>query len=294
MKSKSENVAKRGSIVWAGVPAMVWYLVFMIGPLVAMFVISFYNWPGMIAPRSFVGFAKYKQVLNDPVFYEALRNTALQVVVAVPIMIVLSFMLGYYLRLRPPGRRVLSILFFTPGLISISAKAMMFFGMLSPRGVVNSVLGSIGLESLQNTWLADTSTALWAIIAVDLWSGIGWTAVLFASRLSSVPSDLYEAAELDGCGHWRMMWKVAYPVAEDFVGITAMLQFLWTMFNSAAIVLLLTKGGPGHASTTMSYMVYSKAFIEQDIGYSQVVGVFLFIVGLIGMGVIRRVIRQRY
>jgi ABC-type sugar transport system permease subunit len=275
-------------------PALLWYAVFMIGPLVAMFGISLFKWPGLIGKRTFVGFANYGQVLSDPVFYAALRNTIVQVVIVVPIMIPLAFMLGYYLQLKRPGHRVLSVLCFTPGLISISAKALVFVGVFAPNGLINGVLNTLGLADLATPWLANTSTALATIIIVDLWSGIGWTAVLFAARLASVSPEVYEASDLDGCGHWRRMWLIAFPICKEYFGVMVMLQFLWTLFTSAALVLLLTKGGPGTSSTTLSYLVYAKAFQQQQVGYSQAVGVLLFGIGLIGMFIIRRSIRQNY
>ena len=275
-------------------PALLWYALFMIGPLVAMFVISLYKWPGLIGKRSFVGLDNYSRVLSDPVFYAALRNTILQVVVVVPIMVPLAFMLGYYLQLKRPGHRVLSVLCFTPGLISISAKALVFVGVFSPNGLINGVLDTVGLDQFATPWLANPNTALATIIIVDLWSGIGWTAVLFAARLASVSSEVYEASDLDGAGHWRRMWSIAFPICKDYFGVMVMLQFLWTLFSSAALVLLLTRGGPGTSSTTLSYLVYQKAFQQQQVGYSQAVGVLLFGIGLIGMFVIRRSIRQNY
>jgi multiple sugar transport system permease protein len=89
------------------------------------------------------------------------------------------------------------------------------------------------------------------------------------------------------------MWQIAFPIVKDFVGVTTMLQFLWTLFNSATIVLLLTKGGPGDASITLSYFVYDKAFVSSQVGYSQAAGVFVFILGLIGMVLIRSLIRAK-
>ena len=132
------------------------------------------------------------------------------------------------------------------------------------------------------------------MIFVDLWAGIGFTAILFASRMTYVPSEVYEAADLDGASHWKKMWGIAFPMIKDYVGVVTMLQFLWTLFYSATTVLLLTKGGPGTSSTTLSFMVYSQAFIQSNIGYSQAIGVVLFIVGLLGMVVIRRTIRANY
>ncbi|GAB2827514.1 sugar ABC transporter permease [Streptomyces daliensis] len=294
-RAATDARGRRGAspTLWA-VPALLWYGVFMAGPLVAMFVISGNEWASLVAPHRWIGSANYGDVLADPVFWDALTNTLIQLAVALPLMIPLAFMLGYYLQLKPPGHRLLRVLCFTPGLLSLSAKAMIFFGMLAPDGGVNGLLTSVGLESSTTPWLADPATALAAIIAVDVWSGIGYTAVLFAARLASVPETVYEAAALDGAGHWRRMWQISYPVCKDFFGVATMLQFLWTLFNSAATVLMLTQGGPGTASTTLSFLMYQKAFLQQNIGYSQAVGTLLFVLGLLGMVVIRRLLRQNY
>ncbi|MFD6188660.1 carbohydrate ABC transporter permease [Streptomyces sp. NPDC060275] len=284
---------RQGGTVLA-VPALVWYLVFMVGPLLAIFVIAALHWPGMLQPVSFAGLDNARVVLDDPVFWDAVRNTAVQLAVAVPVMIVCAYMLGYYVAQRPPGHRVVRYLLFIPGLISTPAKAMVFYAALSPDGLLNGGLESVGLGNLADAWLASPSTALACLIALDIWAGIGFTAVLFAARLGSVPDELGEAAQLDGAGHWRTMWSVHFPVIRDYVGVVTMLQFLWTLFGSAQHVLLLTQGGPGTSSTTLSFLVYQKAFIAADLGYSQTVGVILFLAGLVGLLTIRRVFRQNY
>jgi multiple sugar transport system permease protein len=133
---------RREGSAFLAVPALVWYLVFMIGPLAAMFVISLLNWPSIIAPGTWAGLGNFQRLLNDPTFWHAFGNTMLQLVIVLPLMIPLAFMAGYYLSLRPRGHRLLSVLFFTPGLISVSTKAMMFFGILSPRGALNGLLQS--------------------------------------------------------------------------------------------------------------------------------------------------------
>jgi len=275
-------------------PALGWYAFFMAQPAVNMFVVSFKNWPDLLSTPSFTGTSNYHEMFSDPVFWAACRNTAIELFVVLAVMIPASFMLGYYLSRRPRGHRLLRVLFFTPALLSVSARAMVFVGVFAPGGLTNGLLGALGLNSHEAVWLADPSTALGVVIFVDLWAGIGFTAILFAARMTYVPPDVYEAAELDGAGHWRKMWGIAFPVIKDYVGVVTMLQFLWTLFYSATTVLLLTQGGPGTSSTTLSYMVYSEAFIQSNIGYSQAVGVVLFLVGLVGMLVIRRAIRQNF
>ncbi|WP_062216082.1 carbohydrate ABC transporter permease [Streptomyces sp. NBRC 109706] len=276
------------------VPALVWYLLFTLGPLLAMFYISGLSWPGMLAPRSWAGFENFRIVWGDPLFWQAVRNSAIQIGVVLPVMVVAAFMVGYYLTLKPRGHRVLRVVLFTPALISASAKAMMAYSVLAPNGLLNGMLDGVGLGSLGRAWLADTETALACIMAIDLWNGIGFTAVLFAARLGSVPGEVYEAAELDGSGHWRRMWGIAFPITKDYVGVVTMLQFLWILFSSAQNVLLLTQGGPGNATTNLSFLVYNKAFVQSDLGYSQAAGVLLFVAGLLGMLAIRRLLRQTY
>ncbi|WP_371792563.1 sugar ABC transporter permease [Streptomyces sp. NBC_01471] len=275
-------------------PALVWYLVFMVGPMVAIFVIAALHWPGMLQPTSFAGVDNFRALFDDPVFWQAVRNTGLQMVIALPVMIVCAYMVGYYVAQKPPGHRVIRYLLFVPGLISTPAKAMVFYAALSPDGLVNGALKSVGLGSVTDAWLANPDTALYCLIALDVWAGIGFTAVLFAARLDSVPEEIGEAAQLDGAGHWRAMWRIHFPVIKEYVGVVTMLQFLWTLFGSAQQVLLLTQGGPANSSTTLSFLVYEKAFMESDLGYSQAVGVVLFLAGLAGLLAIRRAFRQSY
>jgi multiple sugar transport system permease protein len=275
-------------------PAVVWYFLFMLGPLVSMFYLSMTEWGSLISSRDFVGLDNFERLWNDPVFWQATRNTAVQIGVQIPIMIPLAFMLGYYVNLKPRGHRVLRVILFTPALVSLSVQAMLFTAAFAPNGLLNGVLRGIGLGQFARPWLASEDTALAMIIVVGLWAGIGFTSILFAARLAAVPGELYEAAELDGAGHMGKIWRIAFPVVKDFVGVMVMLQFLWTLFASAAIVLLLTNGGPGYESTTLSFLVYNRAFVSSEAGYSQAVGVVLFVIGLFGLSVIRRVIRQNY
>lgn len=276
------------------VPAVVWYALFTIGPLLAMFYIALLKWRGLIAPASFTGFSNFAALWHDAVFWTAARNSLIQLIVVLTFMLPLAFMLGYYVALKPPGHRILRVILFTPALVSLSAKSMIFVAVFAPNGMINGMLNSLGLHSWAQPWLANVHTALPTVIAVDLWSGIGYTAILFAARMSSVSPDLYEAAQLDGASHWRRMWGITYPIVRDYFGVLLMLQFLWVLFSSAGSVLLLTNGGPGNSSTTLSFLMYDKAFSQSQVGYSQAVGVVLFTVGVVGMVVIRRIFRPTH
>lgn len=272
---------------------MLWFAIFMLLPLVSMLYLSMTDWGGLLSQSQFVGFNTYRKVFSDPVFWASVRNTLIQVGIAVPTMMILGFMLAYYLSLKPRGRNLLRVLFFTPALLSMSAKSVMFLIVLAPEGLINGLLSTVGLDSLATSWLANPKTALGTLIAIDIWSGIGFTAVLLCARMSGLPSEVMEAATLDGAGHWQTMWRIAFPMTLDYFGALATLQFLWTTFGSAGIVYLLTSGGPGTSTTTLSYLVFSRAFYQQGIGYSQVVGVFLFTFGVAGIWAIRRATKSR-
>jgi multiple sugar transport system permease protein len=181
---------------------------------------------------------------------------------------------------------------FIPALISISSLGMMFIAVLGPVGVVNGILKSFGNTGV--AWLADPATAMPALIAITIWSGTGFNAILFAARLSAVDEEIYAAADLDGAGHWAKMWRIAFPITLDYFGVLTMLQYLWTLFGSAGLILILTQGGPGTATSTLSWLVYKFGYTNSEVGYSQAIGIVLFVLGVAGLLVIRRVLRARF
>lgn len=285
---------ERLALALLAAPAIIWFTAFTVGPLFAMFYISTLSWKRIISPSSFIGFENFAKIFGDKVFWIATQNSFIQLAIVLPVMLPLAFMLGYYIAMKPRGHRVLRVFLFTPALLSLAAKTMVFYAILAPTGLLNGALDALGLDFLSVPWLANKHTALGTVIAVDLWSGIGFTAVLFSARISGIGPEVFEAAELDGASHWERMWQIAYPMARDYFGVLLMLQFVWVFFGSAGTILLLTNGGPGNATMNLSFLVYDKAFIQSQIGYSQAVGVILFFAGLIGVLVIRRLFRPAY
>jgi ABC-type sugar transport system permease subunit len=284
----------RGMILLA-MPSLVWYLFFTIGPLIAMFVLAFTDWRGLDSTSaSFNGPHNLKSFFTGDDLVPGLTTTAIHLFVSLPIMMVGSFMLGYFLNLKLPGHRLLRVIMFIPALISLSALGMLFTAVLGPTGLVNSVLDEVHLSRYATAWLANPNTALLALIGVSIWSGTGFNSILFAARLSSIDDEIYAAAQLDGAGHWQMMWRVVYPICLDYFGVLTMLQYLWTLFGTAGLVLLLTRGGPGTSTDTLSWQVYHYGFNESYVGYSQGIGLILFVLGVVGLLVIRRIFRARY
>ena len=287
------NLRDRG-LLFLALPSVVWYVLFTIGPLVAMFVIAFVNWEGLASKPSWAGLDNFARLVQDDRILHAAGITAIHMFATLPLMMALSYMLGYLLNLKLPGHRMLRVICFIPALISVSSLGMMFVAVLGPVGLVNGTLEQLGLHEATTAWLADPTWALPALIAITIWSGTGFNAVLFAARLSSIDPDIYAAAELDGAGHWQKMWRIAFPMTLDYFGVLVMLQYLWTLFGSAGLILILTGGGPGRSTETLSWLVFRFGYSDSDVGYSQAIGIVLFVLGVLGLLVIRRLLRARY
>ncbi len=286
------RVSNRLSFMFLAAPALAWYAALMAWPIVNMFYISLLRWEGLLLPKRFIGLENFQRLLADTHFWNAAANTGIHLLVSVPGTLLPAFMLGFFLSQRRPGYRLLRVIYFSPGMLSLAVAAMTFQGIYLPQGLLNGLLRAVGLAGLAHTWLADPQTALGAIIALDLWGGIGWNAVLFFAALSEVSEELYEAARLDGAHPWTVMWRIAFPITLDFFGVLAVLGALWVLLGSGGIVYLLTKGGPGDASLTLSYMVLQQGLTPSThLGYSQAIAVVLFVLGFISLLLIRRLTR---
>ena len=290
-RARTSAIWNRG-LLWYAAPSAIWYVLFTVGPLFAMFYIALLDWKGLAAKPGWAGFANIIRMFSDPRIGTAAINTAVHLVATLPAMMILSFMLGYFLNLKLPGHRVLRVIMFIPALISVSSLGMMFIAVLGPIGLVNGILAQLGYKG--TAWLANPNTAMPALILVTIWSGTGFNAVLFAARLSAVDADIYAAADLDGANHWQKMWLVALPMAMNYFGVLTMLQFLWTLFGSAGLIYILTEGGPGTATETLSWLVFHFGYGDSKVGYSQAIGILLFVLGIAGLLIIRRVLREKH
>jgi multiple sugar transport system permease protein len=269
-------------------PALAWFLAFMLWPLLNMFYISTTRWDGLNLPKKFIFLDNFVRLFNDPKIGIALRNTGTYLLVGILGVVPLAFMLGFFLSLRKPGYRFFRTLFFSPSMLSVAALAMIFLGVYRPDGMLNSFLNVLGFDASNRVWLMNKSTALFCLIAIDIWGGIGFYSVLFFAAFASLPDELYEAAMLDGAGYWTILWKIAFPLMIDFIGIVTILQFLGIL-SGAAYMILLTNGGPGTATFTLGFYLYDQAFLSHRLGYSQAIGVVLFFIGIVAIILIRRV-----
>jgi multiple sugar transport system permease protein len=286
--ARRNSQRRRTTFLFLAAPALIWFLAFMLWPLMNMFYISTMRWDGLNLPKTFIFLDNYVRLFNDPKILVAVKNTGIYLLVGILGVIPFAFMLGFFLSLQKPGYRIFRTLFFIPSMLSVAALAMIFLGVYRPDGMLNSFLNTIGIEATNRVWLMNRSTALYCLIAIDIWGGIGFYSVMFFAALSNLPEELYEAAMLDGAGYWTIMWRIAFPLMIDFIGIVVVLQFLGIL-SGAAYMILLTNGGPGTATFTLGFYLYDQAFLSHRLGYSQTIGVMLFLIGVLAILTIRRV-----
>jgi len=174
-------------------------------------------------------------------------------------------------------RNVLRVLLFAPAVVTPIVTAYLWRNLLSPDGAVNSLLGAVGLGSWRQDWLGDPDLALWMVVLVVVWQFAGYSMVIFVAGLQSIPKEIYEAAAIDGTGAVRRFWSIVRPLLAPAITINLMLSIIGgiKLFDQ---VYALTGGGPGHATDTISTLIYKDAFTLGEFGYSIALAVVLTII----------------
>ncbi|MEU7003206.1 sugar ABC transporter permease [Nonomuraea sp. NPDC046570] len=264
-------------------PALLGFLCFKAYPILAAMYISLTTGAG--AARSFVGLDNYVRLVNDPLFWTALWNTTLILVVQVPIMLLLALLLALglnssFVRLRGLWR--LGV--FMPSLTGLVAYGVMFSVILSKdSGLLNWLLGFVGIDAIN--WLG---TPFWARIAIVIaltWHYTGYTAVIYLAGLQSIAKELYEAAMVDGAGAIRRFWSITVPQLRPILLLTVVLSTIGTLqlFDEPFV---LTGGGPDNSTLTISLYLYQNGFQYFDFGYAAAIAYALTLI-VAGFGLVQ-------
>jgi raffinose/stachyose/melibiose transport system permease protein len=252
---------------WFMVPALALFAFVVLVPSARGVYYAFTDWDGLSPDLSFVGLGNFAEMLTDPAAMQALWHT---VVIAVAITIIqngIGLLLALGVNTMIKSRNVLRVFLFAPAVITPIVTAYLWRNLLGPDGAVNSLLGAVGLDSWQQNWLGDPDLALWSIVGVTVWQYAGYSMVIFLAGLQSIPKEIYEAAAIDGAGSVRRFWSVVRPLLAPALTINLMLSIIGglKLFDQ---VYALTGGGPGHATDTLSTLIYKDAFTLGEFGYS--------------------------
>jgi multiple sugar transport system permease protein len=264
---------------WAFVsPAVVLIAVFGLVPVVWSLLLSFQQ-TDLTSAGTWSGAANYQQMVHDPVFWQAARQTLIYCVLFVPITMALAVPIAVLLNQKVRGMTFYRMAVFAPLVTSTVATGVIFSWLFNPQiGLVNAGLDKLGLP--QQGFFQSTGEALPAVVAMTVWGWLGFAVIIYLSALQNVPRELMEAAELDGCNRLKAFRKVELPLlapASSFL-------LVWLTINALQLfdeVYVTTKGGPLHASTVLVYYLYQQAFVNFNGGYAAAIGCALFVVILI-------------
>jgi multiple sugar transport system permease protein len=229
-------------------------------PIINMVITSFYSRPTLSRPSVFIGVENYLEVINDPIFGQALKNTVLWTFGVTLGQVLLGFYFALILHRRFPGRWLARMLVVVPWVLPGIVVAITWRFMYSQDfGMINLVLRSIGLESLAQSWLGNAQTAMPAVIIVGIWKGFGFYALMFLAGLQTIPTELYEAARIDGAGERHQMRFITIPLLKPVAITSTVLGLIWTS-NYFDAIFVLTGGGPARATETLPMFIYNTAF----------------------------------
>lgn len=258
-------------------PTLIGLLIFVVGPMVGAFGISFYKW-NVFRPPEFVGLANFDRLFSDPRILVSYKNTAILVVLTVAMLETLAFALAFSVY-RLANRALATFYrtaYFLPVLLSGAAVAVTL-GYLFHKdfGVINYYLGLIGIQKIP--WLTSSDVVLITIALTTVWRNVGFTFIIYLGGLSSMPTEVLEAAEVDGAMGWQKITRIVLPLLSPtilFAAVTDIIKML-QFFDEPFI---MTRGGPGDASRTVVMMMYENAFGNLNFGYGAAIALSLFIV----------------
>lgn len=270
-------------------PALLIYLAFTIVPTVLGVGFAFTDWNAYRSDINFVGLKNFKEVLSpDELYLFYLKNTLIFTVATIFFKTV--FALALALLLNDTIKRFVNfyrIMIFLPAILPTLIVALVFKSILHPsEGILNLGLESLGLGFLAQKWLVDPSIALYSVIGVDTWKGVGYIMVILLAGLQSIPKDYYEAAEMDGANAWQRLRFVTIPMLMPALAVVTVLNVIYGL-RVFDMVFALTNGGPGFA-TEVVYTIIFKAFSQGQYGLGTALSTVLLVILLVvGVFVVR-------
>jgi raffinose/stachyose/melibiose transport system permease protein len=257
-------------------PAMILFVGFVLVPIAVAVYYSFYKWNGFGPLVNVVGLQNYRRALSDSVFQHAIEHNLIIAALSLLLQLPLSISLALLLNRKMRGRGFLRLVVFAPYVLSEAVTAVMWLMLLQPDGFVDQMFKAVGLGSLIHTWLADTHIVLYTLFVVITWKYIGFGIVLLLAGLQGIPTELREAAALDGATPWQTTRQVILPLLGPTVRIWIFLSMIGSL-QIFDIVWITTTGGPAGASTTMATYLIDRGFKSYQFGYGSAVAVILFV-----------------
>jgi multiple sugar transport system permease protein len=286
---------RRHEAIWGialAAPAVIGFLLWQLGPIIASLGIAFTNWRIAGTPE-WVGLDNFRQMFTeDRLFYKSLGVTAYYSALSVPLHLLVAFVLALLLNQKIRGLPIFRTIFYLPSLVPLIASSVLWIWLFNPDfGLLNAMLRPLGFPKMH--WIYDSQSVVPSFILMSLWD-VGPLMIIFLAGLQGVPRQLYEALEVDGGNAWHKLWTITIPMVTPTILFNLILSIIAAMqtFTQAYV---MTRGGPNNASLFYVLYLYQKAFQQSQMGYASALAWILFVViALLSLWVFRTSSRWVY
>ena len=279
-------------------PALIILSLTVFWPALHAFYLSFteYGYDLTQNPQ-WVGWKNFQQLFRDKIFWKTLGNTFLYLTGVVPLLITLPLGLAILVNRPLKGIRWFRLAFYTPVVVSMVVAGIAWNWLYAEKGLLNQLLLSIfsheGVSPhwLPIPWLTSPNWAIYSVMAVTVWKGLGYYMVIYLAGLQSIPAELYEAAALDGSDGWRRHWDITLPLMRPYLVLVGVISSISAM-KVFEEIFIMTQGGPRNGSKTIVYYIYEQSFQNLNISYACAIGLVLFLMILI-LSILRLIVVPR-
>lgn len=260
-------------------PALIFYIIFLIVPIIQTAQYSLFDWDGASPVMNFVGFDNYVRLLHDPTFWKALRNNLFWIACSVTIPLFIGLILAILVLSKGiRGGIIFRVTYFMPTIISLVAVGIVWNWIYHPSfGFINTTLEKIGLSSLAFDWLGNEHTVMPALATAGNWTYYGFCMVIFMAAMQGIDKSYYEVAKIEGATIIQTFVRVTIPLLKSTITLL-ILNSLIGSFKVFDIIYTMTKGGPYHSSEVISTYMFDSAFRLNEVGYGSAISITLALI----------------
>ena len=245
-------------------------------PVLQAIYLSFTNYDFVSSP-TFNGWQNYINLWRDRTFWKVLSNTLVYLSFVVPSLVILPLVLAILVNQKLRSIKFFRAVYYFPVIVSVVVAGIAWKWVYAENGILNYFLSIITFQSVKIPWLTDPRTAIFAIIAVVIWRGVGYYMVIYLAGLQAIPVDLYEAAAIDGSDGWQRHFDITIPLMQPYIILVSIISSISAM-KIFEEVYIMSQGGPVNSTKTVVYYLYEKGFTSLEMGYASAIGVFLFLI----------------
>lgn len=279
------NRSKIKFILMFGVPTLLFYFYLFVNPIFDSIITSFTNWNGFDATKTFVGLDNYKNIFSDEIFYKAVKNDFIIILFKEIFICALALLFAISItriKLVKTEKAFYRFVYYIPNILSIIVITTVWSFVMNPSiGLLNAFLKLVGLSNLipGDGWLVSYTVPV--IIFIASWCAIGFYMILIISAINNVPTELYEASEIDGAGQWNQFITITLPEIWAQIRYMLVTILFGSLASNMGLILPLTNGGPNNKSIVMGLFVYQRGMTSYRVGYADAAAVILMLITMI-------------